>query len=347
MNNREKATLIWLAIALAAALTNREIRGALWQVVKSFAQPKVLGPVLSLAGWTVGLVAVAHAVDLWKPDVRNDTVTWFITVGMVFYFSLDKVTEGGFFGKTARRAVAATVFAEGFVNLAVFPLAAELALLPLVTFLVMLVAFSDGKEEYAPAHGFLNGLLSIVGGCFFVYAAVRLAEDFDAGHTLRALVLPVWLALGVMPFIYGFGLLAEYQQAFLRIDRRTDDPSNRRRAKRSLLRAANVRASELAGFTGHWIWDLASAESSHEAQAVMQRWREAWRSEQRASRLSGAREFMREWLTQTDPALAEIHADALLRSWERLDAEQRAAPKAEGRRLAPRALADDLRALPD
>jgi hypothetical protein len=56
--------------------------------------------------------------------------------------------------------------------------------------------------------------------------------------------------------------------------------------------------------------------------------------------------FMREWLTQTDPTLAEIHADTLRRSWERLDCEQRATLKAEGLRLAPSPAADEVRALP-
>jgi hypothetical protein len=179
-----------------------------------------------------------------------------------------------------------------------------------------------------------------------VYVAARLATEFDAGHTVRALVLPVWLTLGAMPFVYAVGSWGAYQQAFNCIDLHTGEPAHRRRAKRALLRAANLRAAEVGGFTGHWIWDLASAESSDDARAVMRRWRATWRSERLAERMSSARAFMREWLTQTDPTLAEIHADMLRRSWERLDPGDRATLKAEGLRLAPSALADDLRGLP-
>jgi hypothetical protein len=56
---------------------------------------------------------------------------------------------------------------------------------------------------------------------------------------------------------------------------------------------------------------------------------------------------MREWLTQRDPALAEIRADALRRSWKRLDREQRAGLKIEGLRLARDTAADEVRGLPD
>jgi hypothetical protein len=151
-----------------------------------------------------------------------------------------------------------------------------------------------------------------------------------------------------MPLIYLVGLGSEYELAFMRIDIHADDRANRRRAKRALLRAANVRASELAGFAGHWIWDLASAESDHEARSVTRRWRETWRDEEQASRLANARSSLEEWLTQTDPGLAGIHADMLRRGWEWLDVEQRAALKAEGVRLAGTEPArEEVRALPD
>jgi hypothetical protein len=37
VNNRKIATLIWLGLALAVALTKQEIRAALWECVKAFA----------------------------------------------------------------------------------------------------------------------------------------------------------------------------------------------------------------------------------------------------------------------------------------------------------------------
>lgn len=346
MNNREKATLIWLAIALAAMLTQRELRGSLWQIVKSFLHPYVFGPVAALAAWTVGLVVLAHMVGLWENDIRSDTVVWFVTVGIAFFFSLQQVAEDGFFRRTFRRAIAGTVFVEVFVGLAVFPLGVELAVFPVVTLLVILAAFSEGSEELEPAHRFVNGVLGLVGVVLVGYVAVQLLNDLDVGHTVRALVLPVWLTLGTTPVIFAVGLWSAYQQAFIRIDLRTDDAAHRRRAKRALLRAAHLRAAEVGGFAGQWIWDLASAESSDEARAVMQRWRTTLRSERRAERMSCARALMRESLTEADPALAEIHGDAIRRSWERLDDEQCAARKAEGLRLASNhAAADDLRRL--
>jgi hypothetical protein len=348
MNNRENATLIWLGIVLAAVLANREMRGSLWEVVKAVVHPKIVGPLLLFAGWTVGLVALAVEVGLWKSDVLSDTITWFLTAGLAFFFSIKKVTEAGFVRTTARRAVAVTVFVETFANLEVFPLGVELVLLPILVLLAGMLVVSEGKEELAPARRLVNLLLTSVGVCVLMYVLVRLATDFDGGHTFRALALPVWLTIGSLPFVYAFGLVAEYEKAFLRIDLRTDDPIKRRRAKRALAQAAHVRAAELGGFAIHWISNLTDAESDAEARRIARRWRKTWRVERREHHMADARAHLELWLTQTDPTLQEMWAESFQRSWERLDREQRATLKAEALESVPRsALAADLHALPD
>jgi hypothetical protein len=133
----------------------------------------------------------------------------------------------------------------------------------------------------------------------------------------------------------------------MRIDFHADEPSYRRRAKRAPLRAANLRVTELGGFSGHWIGDLASAASDEAARLVTQRWRAGWRAEQHSERLEDAREYMTGWLTETEPALREIYGDTLRESWKSLDSDQRAALKSEGLRCASRRIADEIRALPD
>jgi len=335
VNEREIASLVWLGAFLLWGATNSDLRSAYWQVVKGFVQPKVLGLIIVLAGWTVGLAALAHRVGLWTMDVLSDTVVWFVTVGLAFYFSLGKVAEDGWFRRTLRRAVGVAVFVEVFVNLRVFSLPVELVLVPLVSVIAVLGAFSEGKDEYKAVRRLATFLLSVLGVVFLVYVAVSLVDDPKVGETTRKLLLPVWLTIGVMPLIYLVGLWSAYEQAFLRIGFQTDDPASRRRAKRALARAVKWRAADAGGFAGHWIYDLAHAESSQAARAVMRRFRASWRSERHAEWLTNARANLHMWLDETDETLIEIHWDALRRSWERLDQEQRAALREEAARLSP------------
>lgn len=285
----------WLAIGLAAALTNREVRQSLLGVFKAFLAPKVLGVILALAGWTVVLCLLGHALGLWESGVLNDTVLWFPTVGMAFLFSLERVTAGRFLRRTAKRAVGVTALVEGFANLETFGLGVELVFVPTLIVLGAMLVISEGRAEYAPARSCLSGLQTVAGWVVLLFVAVRLGTDFEAAHTARALALPVWLTIGTVPFIYALALVTEYEKAFVRIGFHTDDPSSGRRAKRALLRAANVSVRELGGFGGHWIGDLASASTDAEARVLMKRWRATWREERRSEALRDAHEGMEDW----------------------------------------------------
>ncbi len=349
MNPREIASVVWLGGFLAWGATKPDVRAAYWQVVKAFFQLKVVGPVVVLAAWTAGLAALARTVGLWKMDVVSDTVVWFVTVGIAFYFSIGKVTGDGWIGRTVRRAVGLAVFVEVFVNLRVFSLPVELVLVPAMTFIVMLGVVADHDDQYRAVSRLVKGLLTIIGLAFMVYVATSLIGDPKPGETTRKLLLPVWLTIGVMPLIYLVGLWSAYELAFMRIRFQTeDDPDSRRRAKRAFARAVKWRAADADGFAGHWIYDLANAESTEDARDVMQRFRASWRAERHEDRLTNARANLELWIDETDHTLADLHWDSLVRSWGRLDAEQRAQLREEAARLVPvNGRLDALCALPD
>ena len=214
MNAREIASVVWLGGFLTwAAATMPDARAAFLQVVKAFVQPKVVGPVIVLAAWTAGLCALASTVGLWMTDVLSDTAVWFLTVGMAFYFSLDKVAEDGWIGRTIRRAVGTAVFVEAFVNLRVFSLPVELVLVPVVTFIVLLGVVAERDDEHRAVHRLVQGVLAIIGVLFVVYVVVSLIGDPKPGETSRKLLLPVWLTISAMPLIYLVGLWSAYELA--------------------------------------------------------------------------------------------------------------------------------------
>jgi hypothetical protein len=330
VNNREKATLIWLAALLLYMLSRPDLRESVLGVLKALVQPAVFGCLLLLAGWTVGVVVVLHRIGLWEPDVRNDTVAWSLTVGFGFFMSIQEVKKPGYFIRAIRRATGLTGFVTVFVNLAVFSLPGELILLPVVTFLVLLAAVAKTDPEHAPALKLVNLLLSALGIFCVVHVGVNLVDALQADHTVRALFLPLWLTLGALPLIYAVGLYSEYEQAFLRIDLHADaDPNAARRARRALLRAAHLNVRNLGGFAGRWIHDVATAESKAEARRVMRSWKRNWRRERYEQNFRSAQSSVQDWLEQDDSVIADIHLSVLERQWEELDHLQRAEIKAE------------------
>lgn len=336
VSNREIASLVWLGVGLATAIRLiPDFRKSLWRLLKVAVHPYIVVPIVILAGWTVGLVALADLIGLWHEQLRIDALTWFVTVGIAYFFSIHKVSEDNFMRKALRRAIGPTVFVEVYLNLAVLPLAAELVVLPLITFLVLLATVSESKEEYANVRRILNVVLGVIGIGFLVYVTARLVAHFDPAFTWRALLLPVWLTVLALPLIYLAGLLSAYQQTFARLDLFARDAPARRRAKRAVFRVSHLQATEVAGVTGHWLPDLAGAATDPEAREVLRRCRHAWRDERKAERAHNVRDFMEQWFSHTDLALAGVWADAVRDAWPKLDAHQRATLKDEGLRNAP------------
>jgi ethanolamine transporter EutH len=137
----------------------------------------------------------------------------------------------------------------------VFPLAVELVLFPLLAMIVMMAAVAETKEEFAGARKFLQGLMAMFSASFIIYVALHLANASGShlADDLQKLALPVWLAIGALPFIFVLGLLMAYEMSFTRIDFcHWADVRARRRAKLALLLGVNLRAGRLGHFDTFW-----------------------------------------------------------------------------------------------
>src|SRR5690349_5559933 len=101
-NNRQWATILWLAALVMWALTRSDVRRSIRSVLGAACSPKILAPLVLMTGWVVGLVALASCVELWSAGRVTDTAFWFVTAGLVLFGNFGKVsTERGFVRRTA------------------------------------------------------------------------------------------------------------------------------------------------------------------------------------------------------------------------------------------------------
>lgn len=165
---------------------------------------------------------------------------------LIFLGSTRVSEENGFLGRTSRRAVGIAALVEGLVNLYVFPLAIELLLVPLLAMLGGMVALVAYKDEFKMLRKPLNAVVSCIGIGILVCVLGRVISDWSSAHLaedLRSLALPIWLTIGLLPFIYVLGLVIAYESSFVRIDlSHMGDALARRRAKLALVVGVNFRA---------------------------------------------------------------------------------------------------------
>lgn len=273
VNDRELAVLVWIGIALLLCLLKRDLRRALANMASAVLKPVIVVPLALFAAYLVGLIWVASKADLWQPQLINDAMVWFFVGGLALLFNIERVfAQDDFFRRTTKTTLKAAIVVEVFVNLVVMPFAAEFLLVPIVTFLTMLSAFSEGNEEYAPAKKLVDGILAAVGFGILAFVVLSLILNPDLvspAYGARELALPVWLALGSLPFIYLFGLYAAYDHLFTRLLILADDSKVPGRLKLALALKLHVRARMVGTFRSYWQRRLLQAPDSAGARRVV------------------------------------------------------------------------------
>ncbi len=278
LNNREWATLIWLGVAVGAALLWKGTRPMAASLLRFATTPVIFFTILGLWCWSALVVLAAAHLHLWTGDLFKDTAIWFIGQALLLYMTVNKVAkEPQFFRRVIKEAARYSLLIEFYVNLRVFSLPAEVIILPVVTGLALLAAVAGNNSRNRSAKTVIDAMTTLVGLGLLAYVTVALIGSWhqeDLGHDVRDLALPIWLTIGVVPYLYGLSLFSGYQSQFLRIDFWTrGDLRARRRVKLALIIELNVRTHLIHGLSGHWFNDLAGARSLAAAREVVRRYR--------------------------------------------------------------------------
>jgi hypothetical protein len=216
---------------------------------------------------------VGSRLRLWSSDLLKDTVVWAVGPAVASYLNVSNIERRPrFFRRAALGAVKYSVFVEFYVNLYVFNFLVELVLVPLITMLALL-SFVAGREKRTRiVKQVFDLVLGLIGIGLVVFVTVNVIvgwRQVDRLHNLRELLLPIWLTIGVLLFLYGLSLYSNYQQAFLRLKFATSDRRAVRRGKFALASVLHFRTRAVSSFAWPWLGQLASAESLGDARRIV------------------------------------------------------------------------------
>jgi hypothetical protein len=227
-----------------------------------------------LIAWVAGLAYFATGIGLWDGDRLTDTVLWVVTAGLVLFGKFTAVGEERHF---VRRAALATLEISAIVEVLseifVLHLIAEIVLQPFLALLGGLSVVAAQRREHHQVKRLVDGLILIASIGLLLYVVVNLVghwDSLDKVDLLQQFALPVWLSIGVLPYIYALGLFSAYQLAFRRMDWKSEAGWwQRARLKLALLTSFHVRAHEIGSFSGSWQLKLASATSLRQGRRVI------------------------------------------------------------------------------
>jgi hypothetical protein len=272
-NNREIATGIWIVVAIVLGLSKTTIRQAVLKVIESFFKLKILSWLFLMAIYTAGAVTVLEATALWNVKLLKDTIVWFLFTGTAMSFKY--VTSEN------REAIARTILVDNIKVIAIiqflantytFSLLAEIAIVPAVTFIVILDSVSKLGNKYSAVARITEGLLALIGITILVLSAVKAISDYRnllSFQSVRAFVLPFLLSILFIPFVYAMLLITTYELVFVRLRiGRTKDNALIRYAKRTIIGHIGLNLKQLNLFLKSRALDLIRIETRDDVDAL-------------------------------------------------------------------------------
>ena len=233
---------------------------------------------LAMAAYVWALITYAGTpIGLWDPALVADAVAWAIATGLVLFGSATTLfNRPSSLRRLVLKVVGLTAVVEVFVNLYVFPLPIELILLPALALLAAMSVVAGTEDRFATVGKLTDGAMTVMGFSLFLYVAIRLLtewESFDQALGLQKLALPIWLTIGVLPFVLVLGVWSAYDSAFSMIRWASDERGRRLRDARSIL-GLHLHPRSVAAFRGLWCKELTAARSWRDAMAVVRRFRQ-------------------------------------------------------------------------
>lgn len=221
LTNRELAAVVVLAAVFVPLLLRRDVREAFKPLVRQLASPALSIPLLLLFAYVSGLTWVGARVGLWNPGLLKETVLWLFTVGFVAFLNLNKVIgERRYLWRVLLQTVEIVAVLEFVGGLFAFRLWVEILLQAVLLFLVLVAAAASLNKEHRGFATVANTVIGLAGLSFVAYSIHQLVTrwgELDRSSLVLEGVLPVWMTVGFLPFIYLFGTYAAYERPIRQI----------------------------------------------------------------------------------------------------------------------------------
>lgn len=293
-NNRQLALLVWGAIALGFILRSADGRKSLKRLGRLLFRPSICILFAAFFGVVTLTVMGGRSLGLWNTALVADTAFWVIGSGFAMLFNFERATKSGrFFRQTLGGVLGWTILVELLLEIAILPLPAELALLPVSMLLVSVEVVASRKEEHRRIAGCSRGLLSVLGLALVTFGVTTAATNFEAldlAHLGRQALLPIWMTGGLLPFLYILALYAKYEVVGNMIDWQSQRGWRQRAiVKLAVVREYGVKAHSLGQFTNSAAMKVAKATSWKEAQDSIRAHREQISRKEADARAASAR----------------------------------------------------------
>lgn len=340
-NNREIASVVWIGIFFSLAMLKKDLRSSFGGVLRIALNPAIVTVLTLFASYVALEVWSAAKIGLWRYGLASKTAAWAIASGIVLVFNFQTAfREPSFFRRTAVRTLSFTVVLEFVLNFFVLSLIKELLLQPVVAFVGLLSVLAARDERNKSVKKLADSLLAAFGLSMLAFVLRQIylhwrELDLDA---LREFLLPMWMTVGLLPFVFAVALFAAYDSMWRDINRATPDRRVRLRTRLAVITKLHVRFRDVHGFRWKWVQDAVASGSFAAARRVADSFLKSRRADERAEAARAERVRKYAGSNETDHAgrrLDRREFDGTMEAFRLLAAYQTAQYRMQGGRYHP------------
>ena len=141
---------------------------------------------------------------------------------------------------------------EFFISSFTFNIVVEIILIPILTFLFLLDAIAETKEEFKVVKKLMSYLLTLIGLVILGFTLKNAIYDYSSLATVDTFVsffIPLVFSILYLPVVYGFAVYAKYQMIFIRMSfKETDDKKIRMQHRWKAIKVCASSYSKLCRF---------------------------------------------------------------------------------------------------
>ena len=181
LTNRELATVIIFMAVVVLCLVVPKMRKVIAKsaggVLRAFFVWQIQVALVLFYLYLVSLVLLAHHLGLWQVDQLKDTIILAIFTGLPLFFSVNTVkNEATFLRKIVKETIGVSAILLFYINLASLPLAGEIPLQLVVTFLVIIAVVASRKAEQRIVATTANVIMVLIGIGLLIYTTIHVID---------------------------------------------------------------------------------------------------------------------------------------------------------------------------
>lgn len=252
LSTRELAVVIWITIYLIFGLFAKNIRRSIFEILSVLFAWKILVSLFIFFINTAFFVFILYKIAVWHISMLKDTIIWTLGFGLIALVNTNRATDSMYYKKVLIDTMKLTIVVEFIVNFFTFSLLKELILVPIIVLAAMMRAIASMDQKNKNVESFMKYLLSSISVFVFsisLYRTIQQYTDLFTFDNLKNLLLPIYLTITFLPFMYFFSLFIKYEDLWVRLKFIMPNKKHRNRIKYGILIAANLNIDKLTNIS--------------------------------------------------------------------------------------------------